>query len=263
MFHIKTNVNLMKNLEITKKLRAFWRHTAYACMVSTSVLMMSSCSDKSVEQITPQTQQTSSLAKEFNLKAVTKPADTKAIVYLKDMEKAHAFFQNLKVKKGIEKTIGLQSGSRINNDLVLSHGFFTFLNGQTATIHFNTYADGIGGEVVSASMNGESLTFTQYGNYVQMFKWGIIAIPKYRGGMEGTDLNGFMEEYEYYYAPVAIYSATLMPNGWSSVQLLSAYEQANFDGEGNWEAVYIPNPNNPGNDLPVTDPWFPQSVQGQ
>jgi hypothetical protein len=253
----------MKNLEITKKLMAFGRRTAYACMVSTSVLTMSSCSDKSEEQITPQAQQTSNLAKEFNLKAVPKPADSKGIVYLKDMEKANAFFQNLKVKRGIEKTIGVKSGSRVNNDVVLSHGFFTFLNGQTATIHFNTYADAVEGEVSSVSMNGESLTFAQYGNFVQMFKWGIIAIPRYKSGLEGTDFNGFMEEYDYYYAPIAIYSASLIPNGWSSVQLLNVFEQANFDGEGTWEAVYIPNPNNPGNDLPVIDPWFPQSVQGQ
>jgi hypothetical protein len=261
MFHIKTNVNLMKNLEITKKLRAFWRHTAYACMVSTSVLMMSSCSDKSVEQITPQAQQSNSLAKEFNLKAVEKPADSKKVLFLKDTEKANAFFQNLKVKKGIEKTIVLKSGSRINNDMVLSHGTFTFLNGQQVTIHFNTHADAVEGEVNSVRMYGESLTFAQYGNYVQMFKWGIIAIPKYRGGMEGTDFNGFMEEYEYYYAPVAIYSATLMPNGWSSVQILNVFEQANFDGEGTWEAVYVPNPNNPGYDLPVQDPWEPHYPQ--
>lgn len=243
----------MEKLQITKKLKAFWRCSAYACVMGISILLMNGCSKTTEEQITPQVQ-TNSLVKEYNLKAVAKPVDSRKIVYLKDMEKANAFFQNLKTKKESGQMVGDKVANRVSSELVLSHGFFTFLNGQTTTINFDMQSNNIN-EIATAHINGDYLTFTQNGNYVQMFKWGIVAIPNKK--------QGISEEYAYYYAPVVAYSAFLMEGGWSSVQFLDAYEQANFDGEGNWETVYIPNLHLPGNDLPVTDPWFPQSVQGQ
>ena len=249
MFHIKTNVNLMENLQITKKLRAFWMRAAYACIVGIGILSMNGCSKTTDEQITPQTQ-TNSLVKEYNLKEVAKPTDGKKIIYLNDLVKASAFFQNLKIKResgqtGIDKT-----GSRVNGALVLSHGLFTFLNGQTATINFNMQSNSLN-EIASTRINNDFLTFTQRGDYVQMFKWGIIAMPNTEG-----------EGYTYYDAPITIYTAVLMQEGWSSVQYLDAYEQANSDGNGTWEAIYVEQPYFLGSDLPVEDTWKPQIPSG-
>jgi hypothetical protein len=241
----------MENLQITKKLKAFWRRSAYACVMGISFLSMNGCSKTTEEQITPQA---NSFVKEYNLKEVAKPTDGKKIVYLNDMAKANAFFQNLKTKRESGQTLGDKTANRLNGQLVLSHGFFTFLNGQTATINFDMQSNNID-EIESARINNEILTFTQYGNYVQMFKWGIVAIP--------NNKQGLSEEYGYYYAPVVAYSAVLTNGGWSSVQFLDAYEQANFDGEGTWETVYMEKPYFSGNDSPVTgDTWKPQIPSG-
>ena len=142
----------------------------------------------------------------------------------------------------------------MSNDLVLSHGFFTFLNGQTVTIQFNQHPESMG-EVVRTHINGRDMGFTQSGNYVEMIIWGVIAIP--------NDENEFADSYEYYFAPVAIYRAVLMNGGWSSAQLLDQFEQGNFEGEGGtWETFYANNPSLPGTDLPVIDPWSPKTVEG-
>ena len=245
----------MENLQITKKLKAFWMRAAYACIIGVGILSMNGCSKTTDEQITPQTQ-TNSFVKEYNLKEVAKPTDGKKIIYLKDLAKASAFFQNLKMKKvNLPNLTKKSSSARTNNAAVLSHGFFTFLNGQTATIHFNTHPDGIG-EIERASVDGQDLEITYRSRgYIEMIKWGCVAVH--------YGENGLSENYFYYLAPIAIYRAALVNGGWSSVQLLNTYEQANFEGDGGtWEEVYIANPHLPGYDLPVIDPWFPQTVQG-
>ena len=243
----------MKSLRIFKQLRAFSTRTMYACMIGASILSVNGCKNTNDDQIIPKETSMQSLAKEYNLKVVAKPADSRKIIYLKDIGKAHQFFQNLKLRKKDLPNANESKSGRVSAT-VLSHGFFTFLNGQTATIHFNMHPDGLG-EIVSANLNGEDLSFTKSGNYVEMIKWGVIAVP--------NNENELIGNYDYYYAPVAIYRAFLVNGGWSSVQLLNQFEQGNFEGEGgNWEMIYIANPYLPGNDLPVIDPWvpaFPQS----
>ncbi len=204
------------------------------------------------DDISPQTP-SSSLSKqaqkmviENNLVQITQPTDAKNITYLKDLTKASQFFQNLKTKRKDLSNNEKQQTGRVSNETVLSYGFFTFLNGDKTKIHFNTHPESIG-EVMSADLNGEALTFTQGGNYVEMLKWGVLAIP--------NDLG----KYQYYYAPIAIYNTVLTDGGWSSVQLLNQSEQANFEGEGGtWQEFYVPKPYQLGNDLPATDPWIPQ-----
>jgi len=235
----------MENLQITKKLKAFGRRTAYACMVGTSVLLMNGCNNLKDEQIVPKESSMQDLVKEFNLKLIAKPTDNQKVVYLNDLAKANQFFQNWKVKKEASGSTKPKSG-RVSNQTVLSHGNFTFLNGQTATIHFNTHSDGMG-EIERASIDGQDLEITHRGRYIEMIKWGYVAV--HYGEEE------FSDNYFYYLAPIAIYRAVLINGGWSSVQLLNQFEQANFESEGGgWEEFYIPNPHQPGYDLPVIDP---------
>lgn len=238
----------MKTLQIFKHLRAFSIRTVYACMIGASIFLLNGCNNLNDEQIIPKEASIEDLVKEYNLKKVGKPTGDQKVIFLKDMAKANQFFQNLKMRTEDLPNLGKQSSTRASNETILSNGFFTFLNGQTATIHFNTQPEGVG-EVVSANIDGQELEFTQRGSSVEMVKWGYIAVHY------GQD--DFSDNYFYYYAPIAIYGAILINGGWSSVQLLNTAEQANFEGEGVWEEVYIANPNQLRNDLPVTDPWIP------
>lgn len=51
MFHIKTNVNLMKNLQIIKMVSVFSRRSMLACMIAVSILFLISCGKHSMEGI--------------------------------------------------------------------------------------------------------------------------------------------------------------------------------------------------------------------
>ena len=244
----------MKTLQIFKQLRAFSTRTMYACMIGTSIFSLNGCNNTIEEQIIPQEVSIQDMAKEYNLKKVEKPTGNQKVIYLKDMAKANQFFQNLKVRKEHFPDLEKKANARVNNEMALSHGYFTFLNGQTATIHFNTHPDGVG-EIERASVEGQELEITNRGrDYFEMIKWGYIAVP--------YSVDEFTENYFYYLAPIAIYRAVLVNGGWSSVQLLNQFEQGNFEGEGGtWEEVWIRNPYLPGYDLPVIDPWEPHLSQ--
>lgn len=178
---------------------------------------------------------------------VEKPINGSKIIFLKDMNNVTQFFQNLKIRdiKLVPKSI------QINKDIVLSHGIFTFLNGEKAMFNFETSNDGKG-EIMGIMIDQSTLTFAQKGSYVEIQKWGTIALPTYEE--EFTQLRN----YQYYYVPIAIYKAFLENNGWSSVQFLYAPEQANFDGEGGiWEPFYLNrNPSIP----PTIAPWIPKHL---
>jgi hypothetical protein len=176
--------------------------------------------------------------------AVTKPTDSSKIIFLKDVKNATQFFQNLKIKT-VEP---IQKPTQINNEIVLARGVFTFLNGENAHINFETSMDGRG-EIIDIDLDGSKITFTQNGNYVEILKWGTIALPMYEE--EVIRLGG----YQYYYVPVATYKAFLENNGWSSVQYLMSTEQANFEGSGGtWEPFYLDR--NPSVS-PKLAPWIP------
>jgi hypothetical protein len=176
--------------------------------------------------------------------AVAKPTNETKIIFLKDGLKATQFFQNLK-NKGSSQTPKFNQN---NNEMVLSHGVFTFLNGEDAHINFETSMEGRG-EILGINLGGSKITYTQNGNYVEIYKWGTIALPMYQE--EFIQLGG----YQYYYVPVVTYKAFLENNGWSSVQFLNAPEQANFEGDGGiWEPFYLNrNPSLP----PTIAPWIP------
>lgn len=160
---------------------------------------------------------------------VPKPTDTSNIIFLKDSKEATPFFQNLKSNDSPETSRLGQS----NDEMVLSRGVFTFLNGEIARFNFNSSLDGKG-EIIEVELDSSKVTFTQKDNYVEISKWATIALPMYEE--EVNRLGG----YQYYYVPVATYKAFLEKNGWSSVQFLMAAEQANFEGEGGtWEEFYL------------------------
>ncbi len=175
--------------------------------------------------------------------AVKKPTDNAKIIFLKDVNKATQFFQNLKIKSPSQ----IPKPTQVNNEMVLSHGVFTFLNGENAHIDFETSMDGKG-EILGIDLGGGKITFTQTGNYVEILKWGTIALPMYEE--EFIRLGS----YQYYHVPVATYKAFLGDNGWSSVQFLLSTEQANFDGNGTWEAFYL---NRNPSVSPTLAPWIP------
>ncbi len=225
----------MKSLQIFKQLRAFSARTVYACMIGVSIFSVNGCKNTNDEQIIPKEQPSiQSLAKTYNLKEVKKPTDSQKIIYLKDATKVDQFFQNLKWKKESQLIPNNPQVGRVSSTTVLSHGLFTFMNGQTASIYFNTASNGMG-EIINTSIEGQDLAFTQSGNYVEMIKWGYIAVHY------GQD--EFSDDYFYYLAPVTIYRAILVNGGWSCVQSLNQFEQANFEGEsGTWAEFYISNP---------------------
>ncbi len=180
---------------------------------------------------------------------VAKPTDKSKIIFLYNVEKASQFF-----KKIGDDTSPNFSGSTFRptkNDIVLARGVFTFLNGENAHIDFETSVDGTG-EIIDLNLGGSKITFSQKGNYVEIQKWGIIALPNYQD--EFIQANNF----QYYSVPTAIYKAFLENNGWSSVQLLYSSEQANFEGEGGiWEPFYL---NRSPSIPPITAPWIPKHL---
>ena len=167
----------------------------------------------------------------FKLQKVDKPTNLSSVIYLKDIQKASEFFSNLKkiVKvptQANNRTLSPTSGQ----------GKFTFLNGNQANIVF----DG-SGNIFTLNINGDNAVSYNYdtaNSHVEITKWGIIALrDEFQLG-----------SYQYYYAPIIRWNAYLL-NGWSSVQLLNSFEQANFDGEGTFEFY-----SNDGNS-PVTAPY--------
>jgi hypothetical protein len=187
-----------------------------------------------------------SLIETNHWQTVAKPIDESKIIFLKDVNKATQFFE--KMKNQTLPTFGSPKPNPLTNDMVLARGVFTFLNGENANINFETSIDGTG-DIIDIDLDGSKITYTQKGNYVEIYKWATIALPMYEE--EVIRLGG----YQYYYVPVATYKAFLENNGWSSVQYLINIEQANFEGNGgNWEAFYLNrNPSVP----PTIAPWIP------
>ena len=180
---------------------------------------------------------------------VAKPTDKSKIIFLNNVEKASQFFE--KIGDNASPDFSNSTFRPTKNDIVLARGVFTFLNGENAHINFETSIDDIG-KIIDLDLDGNKVSFSQKGNYVEIEKWGIVALPNYQD--EFINANSF----QYYYVPTSIYKAFLENNGWSSVQLLYTPEQANFEGEGGiWEPFYLNrNPSNP----PTIAPWIPKHL---
>jgi hypothetical protein len=204
------------------------------------------------DDISPQPPPQKNLERIHNLietnhwQSVSKPTDVSKIIFINDVTKATQFFEKMKIQA--LPTFGSPKPNPLSNDMVLARGVFTFLNGERANINFETSMEGRG-EILDIDLDGSKVTFTQKGNYVEIYKWETIALPMYQE--EVIRLGG----YQYYYVPVATYKAFLENNGWSSVQYLINIEQANFEGNGGtWEAFYLNhNPSVP----PTIAPWIP------
>jgi hypothetical protein len=193
-----------------------------------------------------------SLIETNHWQAVEKPMDESKIIFLNDVGKASQFFE--KMKNQALPTFGSPKPNPLSNEMVLARGIFTFLNGEDAHINFETSMEGRG-EILDINLGGSKITYTQNGNYVEIYKWGTIALPMYQE--EFIELGG----YQYYYVPVATYKAFLENNGWSSVQYLINIEQANFEGNGGtWEAFYL---NRKSTILPKITPLIPNYLTRQ
>lgn len=187
------------------------------------------------------------LIKTNHWKVVAKPTDKSKIIFLNDIQKATQFFE--KIKKDTFPSFGDSKLSLLKSDMVLARGVFTFLNSEKAKINFETSVDGKG-EIIDIDLDGSKVTFIQKGSYIEIYKWGIVALP--------INQEEFVElgEFQYYYVPTAIYKAFLVDNSWSSVQFLYAPEQANFEGDGGtWEPFYL---NRNPFILPTIEPWIPK-----
>ena len=199
-------------------------------------------SQKSNEQIL-------NLIKTNHWKVVSKPTDKSNIIFLNDIQKATQFFE--KMKNDAFTSLGDSKLNSNKSDMVLAHGVFTFLNSEKANINFETSVEGTG-EIIDIDLNGSKVTFIQKGNYLEIYKWGIVALPSHQEDFLQAD------SVQYYSVPTAIYKAFLVDNGWSSVQFLYAPEQANFEGDGGtWEPFYL---NRNPSILPTIAPWIPKHL---
>jgi hypothetical protein len=190
------------------------------------------------DDISPQTpsqslsQKAQSLIKENDLKRVEKPNNTVKIIYLKDVEHAIQFLDGLKGKLNF---IPIQTNQakvqwispRSENGLI-ADGIFTFPNGHSANMTFDA-----NGDISSLKINGNNDISHHYepqNGYLEIIKWGIIAIPQ---------LGDLGNGYEYYYAPVIRWEMSL-DNQSSRIRYFNT--EANLDVEdfGTFEVFYTP-----------------------
>lgn len=121
-----------------------------------------------------------------------------------------------------------------------AQGIFTFLNGQKAIMNFDEK-----GEINSLKIDGDENVSYEYDKtkgYLAITKWEIVAY------LHQNDNQ--LKDYEFIRNPIIRWYAYLN-SGWSSVQLLNTPEQANIEGVGAFEMIYIPT------DKPAIDPIKP------
>lgn len=122
-------------------------------------------------------------------------------------------------------------------------GTFTFLNRQKAIMYFDEK-----GEITSLKMDGDDSVSYEYdktNGYLAITKWEIVAYLHQNGNQ--------LKDYEYVRNPIIRWYAYL-DNGMSGVQFLNTPEQANMEGIGTFEMIYIPT------DKPTVDPI--KSIKG-
>lgn len=81
--------------------------------------------------------------------------------------------------------------------------------------------------IASININGDSdvsFNYDSQNGYVEVTKWGIIAIPT-----SGENDSGFPTSHEYYYAPITRWS-TYLESGWSNIRYFNT--EANLEVEG-------------------------------
>lgn len=106
-------------------------------------------------------------------------------------------------------------------------GIFTFLNGQKAIMYFDEK-----GEITSLTIdedNDVSYEYDTANGYLEITKSKIVAY---------LHAYGQLKDYEYSIIPITRWYAYLN-NGWSGVPYLDMPEQANTEGIGTFEMIYI------------------------
>lgn len=101
------------------------------------------------------------------------------------------------------------------------------------------------GEITSLTIDGDdnvSYEYDQTKGYLTITKWEIVAY------LHQNDNQ--LKDYEFLRNPITRWYAYLN-NGWSGVQFLNKPEQANLEGIGTFEMIYI------STDKPIIDPINP------
>jgi hypothetical protein len=127
IFHIKTNVNLMKNLRIAKMVSVFSKRSMLACMIAGGILSLNSCDNK--DELVTQPQETPEVAiskgvtlKEGRLsfentdafKSYRKSLDGKSSKALTTIDKQMGLESHL---LDISETLTSSKGARISQDV--------------------------------------------------------------------------------------------------------------------------------------------------
>lgn len=201
------------------------------------------------DDISPQSlsQIAQNLVKENKLKKVELPSQSTPIIYFKDIEKATQFFSLLKNNPKLSQsktqtllTTWISPRSEIG---INAHGVFSFPENTKAEMKFDKK-----GNISILSINNEktdiSYDYDPSSGYLQITKWGIIAIPQIKNPTQ------FISSYDYYYAPITRWEA-LLSNGWSRVQFLNIEANLTVEDFGKFEVFYI------SLQLPVIDPFRP------
>lgn len=201
------------------------------------------------DDISPQSlsQIAQNMAKENKLKKIDLPSQSTSIIYLKDIEKANQFFSLLKNNPKLSQsktqtllTAWISPRSEIG---INAHGIFTFPENTKAEMKFDKK-----GNISTLSINNEktdiAYDYDPSSGYLQITKWGIIAIPK------ADDFDKFIPTYDYYYAPITRWEAFLS-SGWSRIQHLNIEANLTVEDFGTFEVFYT------SLDLPVIDPFRP------
>ena len=206
--------------------------TILLIMIALSLQGMVACKTNDVQPDTSTevVSQSKVFVDRFKLQKVDKPTNLLSIIYLKDIQKASKFFLSLTKTVKVPVQANNQTLSPASGQ-----GKFTFLNGNQANIVFDD-----SGNIFTLNTNGDNTVSYNYdtaNSYVEITKWGIIALQDdFKSG-----------GYQYYHAPIIRWCAYLL-NGWSSIQFMDSFEQANFEGEGTFE--FYPSNDNSS----VTDP---------
>lgn len=193
------------------------------------------------DDISPQSlsQQAQNLLKVKRLRQVTSLPQSEQINYLKSVEEATQFFLRLERKEFPSMKFSKSQAQlmpppwaspRAENDMK-AHGVFTFPDKTLAEIDFDEK-----GNISALSINSTAKTNISYeydfiSGYLAITKWGIIAVQK------ADDLDKFVPAYDYYYAPITRWEASL-ESGWSRIQHFDVEANLTMEDFGKFEVFY-------------------------
>ena len=203
--------------------------------------------------ISPQSlsQQTQNLVEENKLIKINKLPQFEPIIYLKRLEEVSKFFFKSENRKHYLGEISKSRtqllfqtwvSPRAENGMSV-RGIFTFPDKNFAEMNFDKE-----GNISALTINDNAATNISYeydsvSGYLTITKWGIIALPKQ------DDLDSFITTYDYYYAPITRWEASLASE-LSTIQHMDAEANLTVEDFGKFEIFYT-------SVLPVTEPLRP------